>query len=123
MAKRKLQDDPATEADESLIDDPTDTTEVDEKAVMVADAKAKLDEAQAELTAAQNEHEAAVVAAMPKAERGKHVLVDMGGAGVYSIVDAPEGYNADAPDYRILLNGKNLEHVDTINGIWAYRAM
>lgn len=56
--------------------------------------------------------------------KGKHVLVDLFGAGSFTLYPAPPGYNADAPDRTILIDGRNCEHVSTHpSGVWEYRGM
>lgn len=131
MAKRKLKDDPGTPVDESLMDDPTDTSEADaaaqaaaeEAAKRVAAAKEAHAQAVADLKDAEDELATAQESAAPKAVKGTHIYVDMGGHGSYAVVEAPDGYDADAPDRQLLLGGANVEHVATIDGIWAYRRM
>lgn len=52
----------------------------------------------------------------------KHILVDMGGSGIYVLMDIPEDYGQH--DRRMVVNGVNVEHVSRgVNGVWQYRAM
>lgn len=96
----------------------------------VADAKAKVAEAQKTLNEATAVHTDAVnvqkeaeAAAAPKPEKGKHIFVE-GADGSYLMRDAPEGYEGGAPAARITLQGRNYEHVaEHASGIWVYRSM
>lgn len=54
-------------------------------------------------------------------ELGKHILVDLGAAGDFALMDAPEGWNRDR---TLTISGRNVEHVsDHATGVWQYRAM
>jgi hypothetical protein len=102
---------------------PAETTEQEAK---VAEAKAKLDEAKAKLAEAQAEFNTAAdehaAASKPVAVYGKHILLETGAHGEYSLADAPPGWENDKP-YRLLLNGQNYEHTSTVDatGVWIYR--
>lgn len=147
MAKRKVvEDDPATEVDESLVaDEPDvpaepgegdDAAAGDPPAVEEAPAveKTALELAKEALAVAQAEHDAEVAKAAEdveavrvKAEYGKHVLVDVGKTGSYAMLEVggKEGVPADWHNDRTLrLSGVNLEHVaEGEGGAWCYRAM
>lgn len=115
MAKAKPNETDQPDVEEQAVD----TSAVDDAQAAVVAAKAKVDEAQADHAAAVQAHADAVKATEVKPEKGKHILLDRGGALV--LRDAPEGYKND---YRLSLDGANYEHVgDSPEGVWIYRSM
>lgn len=118
----------AAEPEEVVVAEPTpEEVAVAEAAETLAEAAKVHAAAQAELDAAKAAHAAAVKALEPVAVRGKHIFVQYGGTAEAVMRDAPKGYNADAPDYRLLLDGVNVEHVAEVKtddgDIWVYRQM
>ena len=106
----------------------------------VAQAQADLKTAQAEhdtsetaqaLAQAKDEHTAAVAAhaelTTQKLEADKHILVQFGGTGSAVPVDIPEGSTLDVQgrcrERRLLVQGRNVEHVGEQGDIWVYREM
>lgn len=140
MSKRRasgLPDNPDTENDESMIDEPEplptisdeDQSIIDEAAVKVADTAAMLAESQRDLDNAKAEHEAAVAAATPRATFGKHLYVDIHRSGSYAIHKAPPNWEVEKPR-RLTVDGVNVEAVGVVDapgqsddGVWQYRAM
>lgn len=87
------------------------------------DAETTLAAAKADLDAAEAEHTAAVAAFETKAVYGEDILVDFGRNGSYTVVKAPPNWVGERP--RSLQLGRvNVEHVsENVDGIWQYRAM
>lgn len=123
MAKRKVTESDGTVEEVDVPEVSAEEQSVLDATAQVADAQKSLDEATANPAAAKDIHAAAVDAAAPQPEKGKHIFIE-GANGTYLMRDAPKGYDGDAPDRRVNLGGVNYEHVsDHASGIWVYRAM
>lgn len=94
----------------------------------IAESSARVADARRVLVEEEKRHAEVVVTNTPPEptpEVGKHILVDMSGAGTYSLLDAPRGYSGENPDRVLNIPGfGNVEHVDTHpSGVWCYRSM
>jgi hypothetical protein len=98
----------------------------EEQAAKVAGAKTKVDEAKTKLAEANAEYAVAVdehaALSKPVAVYGKHILLETGVHGEYSLADAPPNWEMEKP-YRLLIGGQNYEHTSTVDatGVWIYR--
>lgn len=128
---------PLDEADPELEDPELEEKRqaVEDAAANVAEAKQQLDAANEEHRVATEEHAKAVKALEPKVDPAKHIMVDSGRSGSYSVVDAPLGTDGQPMlrERAINLGGVNHEHTDDhvvyddegkrLGVVWCYRAM
>lgn len=108
------------ESEETEVAEP----EVVDTSVAVANAKAAVAKAQADLVAAEKVHAAAAVSELDKAEKHKHILVDFGGTGDYVTRDLPDEWAQEKAYPRsLVVDGYNVEQVGEHNGVRKYRKM